>query len=241
MATLIIKKDYTVGRYVFLDVHHTSDSNDGVKVFPEWFIIMKTIVPILDQMTDGELKRVFKNNNLNNVTYFIVPRSYYLDYVVRLLKGHLEGGKYYGLKDGQDDTSHNKSDKLPPSTNDLLNNIVKSSEEFDTTFIWPSTYANETNGTNKLDQDFKEATNLYLLGYKITGLNRQERWEIIEKKVLPKLDLKEIAYTIANNVRLRKRQKDGKRKFAYAIAEWEHDLKELKEKYYKSNFLWPHY
>jgi hypothetical protein len=42
------------------------------------------------------------------------------------------------------------------------------------------------------------------------------------------LGLKKVAYTIAQNVKLRKGQKDGEKKFSFAIAEWEYDLNKLK-------------
>ncbi|BCG58104.1 hypothetical protein [Paenibacillus sp. URB8-2] len=108
-------------------------------------------------------------------------------------------------------------------------------------FVWPSTEANESQGQSDREGNFREETDLHRLGYRITGLNRSQRWDVLMRKALPKLTLKEIVYTIARNVRLRKSQADGKTKFAYAIAEWEHDLKRLKQEYYKSNFTWPQY
>lgn len=76
------------------------------------------------------------------------------------------------------------------------------------------------------------------LGYQITGLTRTKRWIILEQAVR-KLGLKRVAYTIAHHVKLRKGQKDGERKFSYSITEWEYDLSQLKEKYYKNDFSWP--
>lgn len=108
-------------------------------------------------------------------------------------------------------------------------------------FRWPTTEANESKGQSDKEGNFKLETDLHRLGYKITGLNRLQRWDILVRKAIPKLTLKEIAYTIARNIRLRKSQAGGKTKFAYAIAEWEHDLKRLKQEYYKSNFTWPQY
>lgn len=108
-------------------------------------------------------------------------------------------------------------------------------------FAWPSTEAQESKGASGREGNFKEETDLHRLGYKITGLNRRQRWEILVRKAIPKLTLKEIVYTIAQNVRLRKSQAGGKTKFAYAISEWEHDLNRIKQEYYKSNFTWPQY
>ncbi|MCY9695518.1 hypothetical protein [Paenibacillus alginolyticus] len=108
-------------------------------------------------------------------------------------------------------------------------------------FVWPSTAAEETSSPGSSDGLFKEESNLHRLGYRITGLNRIQRWDILVRKVIPRLPLKEIVYTVANNVKIRKRQVGGKHKFAYAISEWEHDLERLKQEYYKSNFVWPQY
>ncbi|OMD86477.1 hypothetical protein [Paenibacillus odorifer] len=108
-------------------------------------------------------------------------------------------------------------------------------------FKWPSTEANESQGQSDREGNFREETDLHRLGYRITGLNRIQRWDVLVRKAIPKITLKEIVYTIARNIRLRKSQAGGKTKFAYAIAEWEHDLKRLKQEYYKSNFTWPQY
>ncbi|OMD42672.1 hypothetical protein [Paenibacillus odorifer] len=108
-------------------------------------------------------------------------------------------------------------------------------------FKWPSTEANESQGQSDREGNFREETDLHRLGYRITGLNRNQRWDVLVRKAIPKITLKEIVYTIARNIRLRKSQAGGKTKFAYAIAEWEHDLKRLKQEYYKSNFTWPQY
>ncbi|MCU6796835.1 hypothetical protein OB236_32390 [Paenibacillus sp. WQ 127069] len=108
-------------------------------------------------------------------------------------------------------------------------------------FAWPSTEARESQGKSDRESNFRDETQLHRLGYKITGLNRMKRWDILVRKVIPKMTLKEIVNTIANNVRLRKSQEGGHTKFAYAIAEWEHDLERLKQEYYSSNFTWPQY
>ncbi|TMV52620.1 hypothetical protein FE783_00015 [Paenibacillus mesophilus] len=108
-------------------------------------------------------------------------------------------------------------------------------------FAWPSTEAKESEGQSDREGNFREETDLHRQGYRITGLNRTQRWDVLVRKAIPKMTLKEIVFTIARNVRLRKSQAGGKTKFAYAIAEWEHDLKRLKQEYYKSNFTWPQY
>lgn len=108
-------------------------------------------------------------------------------------------------------------------------------------FKWPSTDANESNGSSDREGNFRDETELHRLGYRITGLNRSQRWDVLVRRAIPKITLKEIVNTIARNVRLRKSQIGGSTKFSHAIGEWEHDLKRLKQEYYKSNFTWPTY
>lgn len=118
----------------------------------------------------------------------------------------------------------------------ITDNSVKKDKD---SFKWPSTDATESNKNTNIEGSFRLETDLRKLGYQITGLSRQHRWNILKTKAIPKLPLREIANTIANNVRLRKAQIGGKEKFAYAIAEWEYDLNRLKKEYYRSDFTWP--
>jgi hypothetical protein len=53
------------------------------------------------------------------------------------------------------------------------------------------------------------------------------------------LGLKKVAYTIAQNVKLRKGQKDGMKKFSFTMGEWEYDLNKLKQTYYRNDFSCP--
>ena len=83
-----------------------------------------------------------------------------------------------------------------------------------------------------------EESELKRIGYQITGLTKEKRWTMLEKTV-KQLGLKKVAYTIAQNVKLRKGQKNGETKFKYSISEWEYDLAKLKKHYYKNQFTWP--
>jgi hypothetical protein len=83
-----------------------------------------------------------------------------------------------------------------------------------------------------------EKSELRKRGYQITGTTREQRWKVLQR-IVPDIGLKKVAYTIAGNVRLRKGQKDGNKKFSYSISEWEYDLEKLKKKYYKKEFYWP--
>lgn len=94
---------------------------------------------------------------------------------------------------------------------------------------------------------YRDETPLYALGYRIVDdsgrrLSRQERWHTLIEEVLPTLGLHEVAWTIASHCRERKLQHKGRDKYAYAIAEWEHDLSRLKAVFYHETvaaFSWP--
>src|SRR5699024_11161012 len=66
----------------------------------------------------------------------------------------------------------------------------------------PRTQVNEQSKYNG-QIELKEASELRSFGYKITGLNRTQRWRILENAV-PVLGLYKVVYTIANHIRLRK-------------------------------------
>jgi hypothetical protein len=73
-------------------------------------------------------------------------------------------------------------------------------------------------------------------------MNRRQRWEVLTRKALPQLGLREVAETIAGHCRARKRQRGGTEKFANAITEWEYDLARLKAEFYVGQprrFVWP--
>ncbi|UTE78491.1 hypothetical protein [Rossellomorea sp. KS-H15a] len=107
-------------------------------------------------------------------------------------------------------------------------------------FSWPSTELSDNKSSISMDDKslLNEESDLKKLGYQITGKSRENRWRILEIAV-KQIGLRKVAYTIAQHVKLRKGQKNGTKKFSYAIGEWEYDLAKLKSRYYKSNFTWP--
>ncbi|MGY3717661.1 hypothetical protein ACWE42_19290 [Sutcliffiella cohnii] len=106
-------------------------------------------------------------------------------------------------------------------------------------FAWPSTEISGMGlGTDARGLELSEISALRRMGYQITDTSREQRWMVLQRAV-PALGLKKVADTLARNVRLKKGQKNGKKKFAYAISEWENDLRKLKDKYYKRDFNWP--
>ncbi|WP_274307962.1 hypothetical protein [Solibacillus daqui] len=115
--------------------------------------------------------------------------------------------------------------------------LLKTNKQY-LNFKWPSTEISSNNSNIKENTVLNENSDLKQMGYQITGLSREGRWDILTKAV-PKLGLKKVTYTIAYNVRLRKGQKNGLQKYEHAIKEWEHDLQKLRNQYYNNNFIWP--
>jgi hypothetical protein len=108
-------------------------------------------------------------------------------------------------------------------------------------FRWPGTEAPESPGDGDSEGEFQHETDLHRMGYRITGLSRARRWDVLTIAV-PRLGLKQVVETIANHIRLRKAQVGGADKYSHAIGEWEHDLKKLRSTYYRgsrANFQWP--
>jgi hypothetical protein len=109
-------------------------------------------------------------------------------------------------------------------------------------FEWPTTDAEESSHLQPEIGEFQEQTELRRLGYQITGLTRSQRWQILIAAAVPKLGLRIVAETIANNTRLRKKQHNGRQRYAYAIGEWEYDLGRLHREFYAPaghGFQWP--
>lgn len=89
------------------------------------------------------------------------------------------------------------------------------------------------------DADWRAETPLHGLGYRITKRTRHQRWQVLVNRAVPQLGLPEVAYTIAQNCRVRKLQQDGEEKYAHAIEEWEYDLARLRKEFYDGSFYWP--
>ncbi len=109
-------------------------------------------------------------------------------------------------------------------------------------FQWPGTEAAESCGIGVSEAEYQPATQPYEAGYEITGLPRSDRLRILKDKAVPALGLEEVAGIIASHCKRCKRQRDGRERYAYAIAEWEYDLNRLKRELYDSGpsrFYWP--
>ena len=104
---------------------------------------------------------------------------------------------------------------------------------------WGSIDAKPSSSTDPIEDSlFGEQSELNKMGYRINGITRDERWEVL-RRAIPALGLKKVVNIISANVRLRKRQKNGGQKYQHAIAECEYDLSHLKKKYYYDGFKWP--
>jgi hypothetical protein len=108
-------------------------------------------------------------------------------------------------------------------------------------FQWPTTEAEEVVRPSANQPDYDPETELHAMGYVVgkNGLSAPARWRILEGAV-DTLGLKAVAYIIASNCRRFKRQKGGREKYAEALADWEHDLAKLKDRFYRGyTFRWP--
>ncbi|MBM7706855.1 hypothetical protein JOD03_001760 [Chryseomicrobium aureum] len=88
------------------------------------------------------------------------------------------------------------------------------------------------------DAKLNDSSFLRDMGYQITGTSREQRWRVLQRAVA-KHGLKKVVRIIDGNIALRVRQTNGRSKYSYAIAEWNHDLGRLKRTYYKGEFNWP--
>lgn len=131
----------------------------------------------------------------------------------------------------------NLTPKVREYTDSVSRDEKKKKKEIKNAFEWPVTEIYQQKH-DRQDSILNDKSALMVMGYKITGLTRQKRWEILQRAV-PKLGLKKVAYTIASHIKLRKGQKNGRNKFSYSISEWEYDLSKLKSVYYKKDFNWP--
>ncbi len=126
----------------------------------------------------------------------------------------------------------------------LLEGAARRYARPDARFRWPSTEPQDAKNPvpRGADAEYREQSPLFVLGYRIKGMSRDERWEVLTSDALSELGLREVAEIIARLCRERKRQGDGRQRYAYAIAEWEHDLARLKREYYdhaSEPFRWP--
>jgi hypothetical protein len=105
---------------------------------------------------------------------------------------------------------------------------------------WPST---EPPGTGGGEPGNLEAQSpLFRLGYNVSELNEDGRWQVLSRTAVPLLGLRAVAEHIAFLVKLRKLQHNGAYRYRYAIGEWEKDLAKLRDAYYRlerPSFPWP--
>ena len=112
------------------------------------------------------------------------------------------------------------------------------------TFSWPSVTAQPVSEPRGADERSRaDETLLFKLGYNVSGLDRNQRWvvlqRIVDKRLMPLVD---VVGTIASHCRTRRRQHGGEMKYSQALSKWEDDLRRLKDKYYKGPpfpFTWP--
>ncbi|WP_281862690.1 hypothetical protein [Planomicrobium okeanokoites] len=174
---------------------------------------------------------LYQKNKLNQIYYYIETDVMFYSELI---------SEFFILDDDYKKLEKQYSPLIIKTKNlDSLSHLEQKTTLDDINFAWPSTEINWNNEYIEADEKkLNDKSELNLLGYQITGINRERRWRILEKAV-PELGLKKVAYTISYNVKLRKGQKNGEKKYQYAISEWEYDLRKLKKHYYKQDFKWP--
>ena len=79
------------------------------------------------------------------------------------------------------------------------------------------------------DKNYLQETRLHALGYHISDLNSEERWEILKYVAIPMLGAKEVVRTIAAVVSSRMARPANAQKFRHAFHEWNKDLNAIVE------------
>jgi len=74
------------------------------------------------------------------------------------------------------------------------------------------------------DKNYLQETRLHALGYKISDLNSQERFDILKYVAIPMLGAKEVVRTIMAVISSRIARPANADKFRYAFKEWNRDL-----------------
>lgn len=87
---------------------------------------------------------------------------------------------------------------------------------------------NKSNRRQKHEINLNNQSELRVLGYS-TLLSRDERWQILVNKAIPKIGVRRTMNLIAWLIRLKK--SDTTKDYSRAIGEWEYDLNKLKRNY----------
>jgi len=77
------------------------------------------------------------------------------------------------------------------------------------------------------DKNYLQETRLHALGYQISDLNSQERWDILKFVAIPMLGAKEVVRTIMAVISSRIARPANADKFRHAIREWNRDLNSI--------------
>jgi hypothetical protein len=77
---------------------------------------------------------------------------------------------------------------------------------------------------SRTDKQYLEETRLHALGYRISDLNADERWDILKYVAIPMLGSKEVVRTIIAVVSSRIARPANAEKFRFAFKEWNRDL-----------------
>lgn len=64
-----------------------------------------------------------------------------------------------------------------------------------------------------------------------TKLSRKKRWEILQEEILTEYPPQTVINKLADFIRRFKAQRNGSKRYAAAIAEWEYDIERVREAY----------
>lgn len=86
---------------------------------------------------------------------------------------------------------------------------------------------------------FDDESKLMKLGYQITDMTDEERWEVLSERAVPVLGLRETAAIIRALALNKIRQRNGEEKFSYCLRCYQHDLERLRKEFYENgNYGW---
>lgn len=83
-------------------------------------------------------------------------------------------------------------------------------------------------GKNK---KFNEESQLHALGYNISDLNSEERWDILVNVAIPILGVTSVVKTIISLASLRCRKIESAKKYIYSLTEWYNDIENIFKEY----------
>ncbi|REJ10342.1 ankyrin repeat domain-containing protein [Halobacillus trueperi] len=99
--------------------------------------------------------------------------------------------------------------------------------------VVPSLHTTEKNSAQSSLNDYPKTSFLSERGYS-TKISRKKRWEILQTEILNEYPTQQVINKLAEFIRRFKSQRNGAKKYAEAIAEWEHDIDRITRYHHSS-------